>query len=109
MGWVKSWSGRAIVFSRETSFNSSQTRIADRAVRSEGVKSASGGVSVWVSSDRFRVMAGPFVGAARGRCGAVGPGDKRDKPQLLVRDKRQLSVALVLMAMKTAAGVCGQQ
>src|SRR5258705_7688565 len=78
-----SWSGRAIVFKRQRSFISSQTRIADRGVASAGVKkaSAAGGVSVWVSSARFRVMAGPLVGggvwAAKRRCGAGGPGGKK--------------------------------
>src|SRR5258705_8621381 len=78
-----SWSGRGIVFKRQRSFISSQTRIADRGVASAGVKkaSAAGGVSVWVSSARFRVMAGPLVeggvGAGRRRCGAVWPGGKR--------------------------------
>src|SRR5258705_4872692 len=81
-----SWSGRAIVFKRQRSFISSQTRIADRGVASAGVKkaSASGGVSVWLSRARFRVMAGPLVeagvGAARRRGGAAGPrGEKGER------------------------------
>jgi len=103
-----SWSGRAIVFKRQRSFISSQTRIADRGVASAGVKkaSAAGGVSVWVSSARFRVMAGPLVeavvGAARRRCAAVGPGDKRDSAGYLAAVVRQ-------RAERTAAALSGQQ
>lgn len=54
-----------------------------------------------MSSERFRVMAGPLVdavvGAARERVVVVGPDDKRGKGQLLV--------GLVLLAMRTAAEV----
>src|SRR5258705_585442 len=99
-----SWSGRAIVFKRQRSFISSQTRIAARGVTSDGVKKASagGGVSVWVSSARFRVMAGPLVGAARRRRAVVDRGDKRDSAGCLAAVVRQ-------QAKRAAAALCGQQ
>src|SRR5258705_6912216 len=102
-----SWSGRAIVFKRQRSFISSQTRIADRGVASDGVKKASagGGVSVWVSSARFRVMAGPQgeagVGAARRRRAVVDRGDKKDSAGDLAAGVRQQA--------KRAAGAPGGQ
>ena len=64
-------------------------------------------MSVWVSSEQVRIMAGPLVGAVRRRVFVVGPGDKKDKAQLLVREKGRLLV--LLMAMRTAGVRCWQK
>ena len=102
-----SWRESASVFSPERSLISSGTVTADRRVTSDALKSvvAGDGVSLWVSSEQVRVMAGALVGgvvaAVSGRVIGVGPDDKRDKARL--------SLARLLTAMRTATAKCGQQ